>query len=185
MCVFSHSAPNLLLKDSMKLLSPLTRSEKSRTTPPRRPTNGVNNREYTALAIHRSRPLSGSRPQANLNAGSGRRFGAKACYEFVKCTLLIDHATEQLAFTACVFKDCNIDRLQPEEARGLYVMDNFFDRPLDERRGRFRDQAGPSSGRAKGGGEMSEPHPIDPNCRMIPDRRCSIFHASSPRACEG
>jgi hypothetical protein len=54
--------------------------------------------------------------------------------EFVKCTLLIDHATEQLAFTACVFKDCNIDKLQPDEARGLHVVDNFFDRPLDERR---------------------------------------------------
>jgi hypothetical protein len=53
--------------------------------------------------------------------------------EFVKCTLLIDHATEQLAFTGCVFKDCNIDKLEPDEARGLYVMDNFFDRPLDER----------------------------------------------------
>jgi hypothetical protein len=57
--------------------------------------------------------------------------------EFVKCTLLIDHATEQLAFTACVFKDCNIDKLQPDEARGLYVMDSFFDRPLDERRAEF------------------------------------------------
>ena len=31
--------------------------------------------------------------------------------EFVKCTLLIDHGTEQLAFTACVFEDCNIDKL--------------------------------------------------------------------------
>ena len=52
----------------------------------------------------------------------------------MKCTLLIDHATEQLAFTACVFKDCNINKLQPDEARGLYVMDSFFDRPLDQRR---------------------------------------------------
>jgi hypothetical protein len=57
--------------------------------------------------------------------------------EFVKCTLLIDYATEQLAFTACVFKDCNIDELQPDEARGLYVIDNVFDRPLDERRAEF------------------------------------------------
>jgi hypothetical protein len=57
--------------------------------------------------------------------------------EFVKCTLLIDHSTEQLAFTACVFKDCNIDKLEPDEARGLYVMDNFFDRPLDQRRADF------------------------------------------------
>jgi hypothetical protein len=67
--------------------------------------------------------------------------------EFVKCTLLIDHSTEQLAFTACVFEqlaftacvftDCNIDELHPDEARGLYVTDNFFDRPLDERRADF------------------------------------------------
>jgi hypothetical protein len=60
--------------------------------------------------------------------------------EFVKCTLLIDHATEQLAFTGCVFKDCNIDKLEPDEARGLYVMDNFFDRPLDERRADFESR---------------------------------------------
>jgi hypothetical protein len=57
--------------------------------------------------------------------------------EFVKCTLLIDHGTEQLAFTSCVFKDCNIDRLEPDEERGLYVKDNFFDRPLEERRAEF------------------------------------------------
>ena len=57
--------------------------------------------------------------------------------EFVKCTLLIDYATEQLAFTACVFKDCNIDKLERDEERGLYVMDNFFDRPLSERRAEF------------------------------------------------
>ena len=54
--------------------------------------------------------------------------------EFVKCTLLMDHGTEQLAFTKCVFKDCNIDKLEPDEKRGLYVRDNFFDRPLEERR---------------------------------------------------
>ena len=60
--------------------------------------------------------------------------------EFVKCTLLIDHSTEQLAFTACVFKDCNIDKLEPDEARGLYVMDNFFDRPLDQRRADFESR---------------------------------------------
>lgn len=57
--------------------------------------------------------------------------------EFVKCTLLIDYTTEQLAFTACVFRDCNIDKLKPDEERGLYVMDNFFDRPLNERRAEF------------------------------------------------
>ena len=57
--------------------------------------------------------------------------------EFVNCTLLIDHGTEQLAFTECVFKDCNIDRLEADEERGLYVKDNFFDRPLEQRRAEF------------------------------------------------
>ena len=57
--------------------------------------------------------------------------------EFVKCTMLIDHGTEQLAFTECVFKDCNIDKLEQDEGRGLYVRDNFFDRPLEERRAEF------------------------------------------------
>jgi hypothetical protein len=54
--------------------------------------------------------------------------------EFVKCTLLIDQGTEHLAFTECVFKDCNIDKLEQDEKRGLYLRDNFFDRPLEERR---------------------------------------------------
>ena len=58
-------------------------------------------------------------------------FARYDCCEFVKCTLLIDRSTEQLAFTACLFKDCSIDSLQPDEARGLYATDNFFDRPLD------------------------------------------------------
>ena len=30
-------------------------------------------------------------------------------------------------------KDCNIDQLVQDEDRGLYVRDNFFDRPLEER----------------------------------------------------
>ena len=57
--------------------------------------------------------------------------------EFVKCTLLMDQDTEQVAFTGCVFKDCNIDRLEQNEERGLYERDNFFDRPLEERRADF------------------------------------------------
>jgi hypothetical protein len=60
--------------------------------------------------------------------------------EFVKCTLLIDHGTEQLAFTECVFKDCNIDKLEADLQRGLYVSDNFFDRPLEERRAEFENR---------------------------------------------
>jgi hypothetical protein len=59
------------------------------------------------------------------------------CCEFVKCTVLIDHGTEQLAFTACAFKDCNIDQLEADERRGLYVRDNVFHRPLEERRAEF------------------------------------------------
>jgi hypothetical protein len=55
--------------------------------------------------------------------------------EFVKCTLLIDLDTEQLAFTNCVFKDCNLDRLQ--QARAIYAKDNFFDRPLEKQRAEF------------------------------------------------
>ena len=60
--------------------------------------------------------------------------------EFVKCTMLIDHGTEQLAFTECVFKDCNIDKLEQDEERGLYVRDNFFDRPLEERRAELENR---------------------------------------------
>ena len=62
------------------------------------------------------------------------------CCEFVKCTVLIDHATEQVAFTACAFKDCNIDQLEADERRGLYVRDNVFHRPLEERRAEFEDK---------------------------------------------
>jgi hypothetical protein len=54
--------------------------------------------------------------------------------------LLLDTSTEQSAFTACVFKDCNIDRLQPDAARGLYVVDSLFDRPLAERRADFENR---------------------------------------------
>ena len=50
--------------------------------------------------------------------------------EFVKCTLLIE----------CVFKDCNIDKLEQDEERGLYVRDNFFDRPLEERRAELENR---------------------------------------------
>ena len=70
-------------------------------------------------------------------------FGGKIVFtrfdscEFVKCTLLIDHETEQLAFTSCVFKDCNIDKLEPDEERGLYLKDCLFERPLEERRVEF------------------------------------------------
>lgn len=59
------------------------------------------------------------------------------CCKFVTCTLLIDAATQQLAFTDCAFKDCNIDQLRADENRGLYAVNNFFDRPINERRADF------------------------------------------------
>jgi hypothetical protein len=62
------------------------------------------------------------------------------CCEFVNCTLLIDHGTEQLTFTECVFNDCNIDMLEPDVDRGLYAKDNFFDRPLEVRRAEFENR---------------------------------------------
>ena len=62
------------------------------------------------------------------------------CCEFVKCTLLVDHGTEHLAFTECAFTDCNVDRLQSDEERGLYVRNNVFHRPLEERRAEFENK---------------------------------------------
>jgi hypothetical protein len=62
------------------------------------------------------------------------------CCEFVICTLLIDHGTEQLAFTECAFKDCNIEQLEPDEERRLYARDNVFHRPLEERRAQFENK---------------------------------------------
>lgn len=71
--------------------------------------------------------------------------------EFVKCELLFDQDTEQLAFTGCVFKDCNIDQLEQDEKRGLHGKDNFFDRPLEERRADFEKKlAQTRADRAKG-----------------------------------
>jgi hypothetical protein len=75
--------------------------------------------------------------------------------EFVKCTLLIDQSTEQLAFTGCAFKDCNIDNLEPDEARGLYAMDNVFDRPLEQRRAEFETRLAHAIAARKSKGETS------------------------------
>lgn len=56
---------------------------------------------------------------------------------FVKCTIVLDSSAEQLAFTSCTFKDCNIDHIDADEARGIVVRDNFFDRPIAERKADF------------------------------------------------
>ena len=64
-------------------------------------------------------------------------FARYDCCEFVKCMLLIDAATQQLAFTSCVFRDCNIDELRSDGKRALYALNNVFERPIDERRADF------------------------------------------------
>ena len=56
---------------------------------------------------------------------------------FVDCTLLLDGATEQVAFTGCTFRDCNLDRIDADETRCLIARDNFFHRPLSERKAEF------------------------------------------------
>jgi hypothetical protein len=39
--------------------------------------------------------------------------------EFVECTLLVDHETEQLTFTKCILKDCTIDKLEQDKKSRL------------------------------------------------------------------
>jgi hypothetical protein len=56
---------------------------------------------------------------------------------FVNCTLLMDPGTEQIVFTGCTFKDCNIDSIDTDETRGVVSSGNTFDRPLDEQRKDF------------------------------------------------
>ena len=59
------------------------------------------------------------------------------CCEFVRCTILIDAATEHLALTGCTFCECNIDQLQSDGSRAVFVRDNVFERPLEDRRLEF------------------------------------------------
>jgi hypothetical protein len=58
---------------------------------------------------------------------------------FIRCTLLLDEATEQIAFTHCIFKDCSIDHLDSDKARGIDSIGNTFDKPLAEKRKEFDD----------------------------------------------
>jgi hypothetical protein len=59
------------------------------------------------------------------------------CCEFVKATILIDETTQALAFTSCIFEDCNIDRLTSDEGRTLIARDNIFKAPIEQRRSEF------------------------------------------------
>lgn len=54
--------------------------------------------------------------------------------EFVKCTILIDDETENLAFTHCSFEDCNISELQTNTDRALLADDNIFKLPIEDRK---------------------------------------------------
>jgi hypothetical protein len=56
------------------------------------------------------------------------------CCEFVKTTILIDETTQGLAFTNCVFEDCNIDRLESNRGRSLIARENTFKAPIEHRR---------------------------------------------------
>lgn len=59
------------------------------------------------------------------------------CCEFVKVTILIDETTQALAFTNCIFEDCNIDRLVSSEDRSLIARYNKFKAPIERRRSEF------------------------------------------------
>lgn len=59
---------------------------------------------------------------------------------FVKCTLLMDAETEQIAFTGCTFKDCNVDSIDADEARGITSKGNRFERPLEDQRKDFEER---------------------------------------------
>lgn len=56
---------------------------------------------------------------------------------FVDCKFFFNEGTEQLAFTGCTFKDCNIDCPTAFAAPFLVFRDNFFDRPIAVRKAEF------------------------------------------------
>ena len=66
-----------------------------------------------------------------------------------------DGPTEQLAFTECIFKDCNVDGLEQDKTRGLYARDNFFDRPLEERRAELEHRLAQALAARKAKGKWS------------------------------
>lgn len=59
------------------------------------------------------------------------------CCQFVKCNILIDDQTENLAFTACEFEECNITDLHSNVRRNLIARNNIFRLPLDLRQSEF------------------------------------------------
>ena len=56
---------------------------------------------------------------------------------FVNCKILLDDFTQQLAFTGCIFEECNIDQPMADEERAVIAYDNFFERPIADRKADF------------------------------------------------
>lgn len=54
--------------------------------------------------------------------------------EFIKCTILMDHATESLAFTNCSFEECNLTELDSIADQGLVASGNNFKLPIEVRK---------------------------------------------------
>lgn len=55
--------------------------------------------------------------------------------EFVKCAILIDDQTENLAFTRCTFEDCNVSALVTDGGRAFLSEGNTFKLPIEMRKG--------------------------------------------------
>jgi hypothetical protein len=53
--------------------------------------------------------------------------------EFVKCAILIDDQTENLAFTRCTFEDCNVSELATDGGRAFLAEGNTFKLPIEMR----------------------------------------------------
>jgi hypothetical protein len=56
---------------------------------------------------------------------------------FVNCKILLDNFTQQLAFTSCIFEDCDIDQPMADEQRALIAYDNIVERPIANRKADF------------------------------------------------
>jgi hypothetical protein len=77
---------------------------------------------------------------AHLDFRSRPIFARYDACQFVNCTILIDEATADLAFTDCEFQDCNIAALEPDASRNIAVDNNVFRRPIAERRADFNSR---------------------------------------------
>ena len=72
------------------------------------------------------------------------------CCQFVKCNILIDEQTENLAFTACEFEECNITDLHSDVQRTLIARNNVFKLPLEVRQSEFDKRLADALARKEG-----------------------------------